>query len=114
MSETTRPERNTMSAEKIRENRLRRAAGRQGLMLAKSRSRDPRALGYGTYGLCDASTRGLVLGDGQVLSGYGCDLDEIDAWLNGTHPIQVEAATKGESSRAATADQSRAATMVGR
>ena len=36
-------------AHKVRENRLRRAAERQGLRLVKSRRRDPRAVGLGTY-----------------------------------------------------------------
>ncbi len=64
-------------AEEVRENRLRRAAGRQGLRLVKSRRRNPRAAGFGSYGLFDASTRGLVLGDGQVANSYSCDLDEV-------------------------------------
>jgi hypothetical protein len=37
------------TAEKVRENRLRRAAQRQGLELRKSPRRDPRALDYGTW-----------------------------------------------------------------
>jgi hypothetical protein len=36
---------------KVRENRLRRMAERQGLQLVKSRRRDPRAIGYGTHWL---------------------------------------------------------------
>ena len=51
---------------KIRENRLRRMAERQGVKLQKSRRRDPHALDYGTYRLIDPSSerhrqlRGLV------------------------------------------------------
>jgi hypothetical protein len=41
----------TDQAEKIRENRLRRAAERQGFVLRKSRRRDPRAKDYGVYWL---------------------------------------------------------------
>src|SRR3712207_211748 len=37
--------------EKVRENRLRRMAQRQGLTLQKSRRRDPYALDYGKYWL---------------------------------------------------------------
>ena len=37
--------------EKVRENRLRRWAGRQGYELHKSRTRDHRAKDYGTYRL---------------------------------------------------------------
>ena len=38
-------------SDKIRENRLRRMAERQGLRLVKSRRRDPLALDYGRYWL---------------------------------------------------------------
>jgi hypothetical protein len=41
---------------KIRENRLRRAADRQGLRLHKSNRRDPNALGYGLWALIDLDT----------------------------------------------------------
>jgi hypothetical protein len=44
------------NAEKVREDRLRRMAGRQGLRLEKSRRRDPRALDYGTYQLVNVRT----------------------------------------------------------
>ncbi len=40
--------------EKVRENRVRRMAERQGLRLVKSRRRDPRALDYGGYWLLNA------------------------------------------------------------
>jgi uncharacterized protein YcfL len=59
--------------EKVRENRIRRMAGRQGLQLVKSRRRDPRALDYGMYWLVDNS--GV-----EVASG---DADAIEAWLTG-------------------------------
>lgn len=36
---------------KVRENKLRRAAERQGYTLHRNRRRDPKALGYGTYSL---------------------------------------------------------------
>ena len=42
-----------MGTDKVRENRLRRMATRQGLHLVKSRRRDPQALDFGTYGLAD-------------------------------------------------------------
>jgi len=41
---------------KVKENRLRHVADRRGLRLIKSRSRDPRALDYGLYGLVDVQT----------------------------------------------------------
>ncbi len=43
----------TDSEYKVLENRLRRAARRQGLHLEKSRTRDPRASDYGKYWLLD-------------------------------------------------------------
>lgn len=45
-----------MDIDKARENRLRRAAARQGLTLTKSRRRDPRALDYGKYSLINLNT----------------------------------------------------------
>lgn len=61
---------------KVLENRLRRMATRQGLRLSKSRSRDTRALDYGTYGLANATTNDVVAGD--INTGYGLSLDEIE------------------------------------
>lgn len=43
----------TDTQRKVFENRLRRAAHRQGRRLRKSRARDPQAVGYGTYTLID-------------------------------------------------------------
>ena len=68
--------------DKVRENRLRRAGHRQGLTLAKSRRRDPRATGYGTYMLVNARTNMVVASGSQ--SGYGMSLDAIEEQLNGT------------------------------
>jgi hypothetical protein len=65
----------------VLENRLRRAAARQGLRLEKSRARDPRALGHGTYCLIDWRTRGLIAGDAGT--GYGLDLADIALYLLG-------------------------------
>lgn len=42
-----------MTAEKVRENRLRRIAERRGYRLIKSRRRDPLAINYGTYTVND-------------------------------------------------------------
>lgn len=68
------------AADKIRENRLRRAAERQGLLLQKSRRRDPRAVDFGTYMLVDANTNAVVASGLQ--SGYGLSLDEIEEELS--------------------------------
>lgn len=59
-------------AGKVRENRLRRAAKRQGLQMVKSRRRDPRALDYGEY----------VLFKGADVVGSG-DIDEVEVFLLG-------------------------------
>lgn len=64
---------------KTYESRLRRAAQRQGLVLCKSRRRDPRAYDYGTYCLVDGRTRYQVVGDRE--RGYGLSLSEIHAAL---------------------------------
>ncbi|MER7459209.1 hypothetical protein [Micromonospora sp. NPDC126480] len=64
-------------AEKVRENRLRRMAQRQGLTLVKSRRRDPRATDYGMYWLADTHTSALETPE------QGMTLDEIEAYLKG-------------------------------
>lgn len=63
------------SVDKVRENRARRAADRQGLVLVKSRRRDPLALDYQRYWLTDA-VGGLVAG-GE----HGMTLDAIEREL---------------------------------
>ena len=73
--------------DKARENRLRNMAARRGLRLVKAPRRDPYALEFGTYGLIHAATSAWVLADKD--HGYGCDLDEIEAWLKGKHPTQL-------------------------
>ena len=68
------------TAEKIRENRLRRMAERQGFVLRKSRRRDPRAVDYRRFYLTDRLS-------GEIVSGYRpglgpeYTLDEIEAYL---------------------------------
>lgn len=69
------------SARKVRENRLRRAARRQGLVLEKSRSRDPKALDFGTYHLRDGS--GRVVAKDKTRAAYGLSLDQIEERLTG-------------------------------
>ena len=68
-----------MTHEKVRENRLRRMAARQGLALRKSRRRDPRAVDYGTYWIIDPYRSVLVWGNTNT--GYGLTLDDVEAWL---------------------------------
>jgi hypothetical protein len=63
----------------VRENRLRRMAKRQGLVLEKSRRRDPRAIDYGVYRLVKVTA---FSGSRQlVTSEQGITLDEVEAYL---------------------------------
>ncbi|HYQ35622.1 MAG TPA: hypothetical protein VER10_07100 [Mycobacterium sp.] len=66
---------------KVLENRLRRAADRQGLQLQKSRQRDPNGLLYGTYQLVDIDTNGIVLANWTLQRGYGVDLADVAEYL---------------------------------
>ena len=65
----------SVNADKVRENRLRRMAGRQGLTLHKSRRRDPRAVDFGAYWLADERDR-LVAGERMTI-------EEIERYLTG-------------------------------
>jgi hypothetical protein len=67
-----------VDGEKVRENRLRRMAERQGLQLTKSRRRDPRAVDYGVYWLADAHTS--LVHAGPYQGGFR-DLDEVERFL---------------------------------
>jgi len=66
---------------KVRENRLRRAADRQGLRLAKSRSRDPNAIDYGLYALIDIQTNAAV--NPAIAGRWVCSwtLDDVEEYL---------------------------------
>jgi len=63
-----------MIYDKVHVNLLRRAAARQGLVLHRSRRRDPRALDYGLYWLKDGTGT-------AVAASAGASLDEIEAYL---------------------------------
>ena len=65
-----------MTDDKIRENRLRRMAARQGLVLTRSRRRDRRALDYGLYWLTNAAGK-------QVTAPGGASIDQIESYLTG-------------------------------
>ena len=67
-------------AERVRENRLRRVADRQGLRLVKSRRRDPRAVDYRRYMVVDLATGAVVVGAG-ALGRPVWDLDQVEAYL---------------------------------
>lgn len=60
---------------KVLENRLRRAAQRQGYRLEKSRLRDPFAVGYGTYQIRNPEVNGVMYGTD------GMHLAQIAEWL---------------------------------
>ncbi len=67
-------------AEKVRENRLRRAAERQGLALHKSRTRDPRALDYDRWWIVDVPTNAIVAGVGPT-GRPAMDVDDVERYL---------------------------------
>jgi len=68
--------------EKVRENRARRAAERQGLVLKASRRRDPRALDFGCYALTDLWSGAIVAGVGGT-GRFEFSLDDVEEYLNG-------------------------------
>lgn len=73
-----------MANDKVRENRLRRMATRQGLRLEKSRRRDTRALDYGRYWLIEGPRpgNGNWHSRAAVVGGeHGASLDEIEEAL---------------------------------
>jgi hypothetical protein len=65
---------------KIFEARLRRAAKRQGMIMRKSRTRDPRAIDYGTYRLLDENSGNVQLHDSR---GNGVSLLAVEQFLFG-------------------------------
>ncbi len=69
------------TSEKVRENRLRRMADRQGYRLVKSRSRDPRAVDFGLYALLDSRTGGAV--NPAIADRWTCSwkLSDVEDWL---------------------------------
>lgn len=69
------------AAEKVRENRLRRMAQRQGLQLMKSRRRDWRAVDYGRYMIANPETNYIVAGG--TPHAYTMDLDQVEQYLTG-------------------------------
>lgn len=69
----------TTASWKVRENRLRAAANRQGLTLKRSPRRDTRALDYGKYW--------LFVGNVAVTPCEGMTIDEIEKYLT-QHPSE--------------------------
>ncbi len=70
---------------KVRENKARRAAKRQGLELRKNPRRDPRAVDYGSYMLVNAYNGGWVADfgwDHAVFPDGPDHLADVEAYLN--------------------------------
>jgi anti-sigma B factor antagonist len=80
-----------MGDDRVRENRLRRMAARQGLRLLKSTRRDQYADGYGTYRLVGAQNGEHRYGD--AVTGYGMDLDAVERHLKSRPPTTSAPAT---------------------
>lgn len=76
-----------VDTDKVRENRLRRMASRQGLNLVKSRRRDPRATDYAKYWLYDPDGKAWELyqlgerHEAEVGGRHGLTLDEVEKHL---------------------------------
>jgi anti-sigma B factor antagonist len=90
--------------DRVRENRLRRMAARQGLRLLKSTRRDQYADGYGTYRLVGAQDGEHRYGD--AVTGFGMDLDAVERQLKSRRRPTTSAPATGNgraSARAATA-----------
>ena len=72
----------TSASEKVRENRLRRMAERQGYALTKTRRRDPRATDYGKYMIVNPMTNAVVAG-AAATGRPEFTLDDVEEWLTG-------------------------------
>ena len=72
----------SQGSDKVRENRLRRMAERQGLEIQKSRRRDPRAIGYDRWLILDPRTNTVVAGT-EGTPRHGMTLDAVEAYLMG-------------------------------
>lgn len=70
--------------EKVHEDRVRRMARRQGLVLSRCRMRDPLGVGFGRYKISDESGRVVF---GVDASGrHAATLDEIEGYLTRARP----------------------------
>ena len=67
------------NAEKVRENRIRRMAERQGFRLVKSRRRDPFAVDFGRYRV--ETGDGIEATAFASTMGWGLTLDEVEKRL---------------------------------
>lgn len=83
-----------MDDEKLRENRLRRAARRQGFAIQKSRVRDPQHVCCGLWRIVDVSTNRVVIGAGVL--DYEMELDDVETWLNASDEERASVADEEE------------------
>ena len=73
-----------MTTSKVEDARLRRVARRQGLVLQKSRRRDPRALDFGLYCIINPEHGGTIHADLAGHTVYALTLEEAREWLEKT------------------------------
>ena len=59
---------------------IRRKLMQMGRYLTKSRRRDPNALDFGGYMICDIETDGVVAGAEPIP--FSMTLDEVEGWVN--------------------------------
>jgi len=76
------------TAEKVRENRLRRMAARQGYRVQKSRTRDPRARSHGGYCIIDVDGNYAVAG--MHPWEFCFSLEDVEGWLTDDEDERVE------------------------
>jgi hypothetical protein len=81
------------AADKVRENRLRRMAERQGLRLVKSRRRDPHAFDHGRYMLHTIGTNDVVFGAPITGPNGSATLDEVEEFLSNSRDVFERVAT---------------------
>ena len=81
---------NITNQQKVRENRLRRMAKRQGLAVRKSAARDPHALGYERFWIADAGTNATVFQGSERYPNL--TLDEVEKWLTADPEMRPVAA----------------------
>jgi hypothetical protein len=66
-----------VNPDKVRENRAQRQAGRLGFILKKSRARNWKSHGQGSYMLVDIDTGGVIQGPN-----LNCSLSQIESYLS--------------------------------
>ena len=64
---------------KVVENRVRRALSRRGLILSKTRRRDPKARDFDGYMIIDADTNSVVAGGTPFA--FSMSLFDVEEWL---------------------------------